>query len=67
MAKYKVLIDGEELDEVFDNEKDATEHALYMLSCAQLGAETLHMSNPGDYEYDEDTYEYPDFEIIEED
>ena len=38
MAKYKVLIDGEELDEVFDNEKDATEHALYMLSCAQLGA-----------------------------
>lgn len=67
MAKYKVLINGEELDEVFDNEKDATEHALYMLSCAQLGAEILHMSNPGDYEYDEDTYKYPDFEIIEED
>ncbi len=65
MAKYKVIIDGEEQDEVFLTEADAEEHALYLCSCAQLGAEILHMSNPGDYDYDEDDYDSPDYEIIE--
>lgn len=67
MSKYKVILDGEELDEIFDTEEDAKEHALYMSSCDELGAELLHMSNPGDYDYDEDTYIYPDIEIIEVD
>lgn len=31
------------------------------------GAETLHWSNPGDYDYDENDFEDPDYEIIEED
>ena len=62
MAKYKVLFNDEQEDEVFDTEEEAEEHALYLVSCTQLGAEILHMSNPGDY--DEDDYE-ADYEIIE--
>ena len=62
MAKYKVLFNDELEDEVFDTEEEAEEHALYLVSCTQLGAEILHMSNPGDY--DEDDYEV-DYEIIE--
>ena len=62
MAKYKVLFNDELEDEVFDTDEEAEEHALYLASCTQLGAEILHMSNPGDY--DEDDYE-ADYEIIE--
>ena len=65
MTKYKVIYDGEEQDEVFDSEADAEEHAWYLQSCERLGAETLHMSNPGDYEYDEDTFIPSDYEIKE--
>ena len=54
MAKYKVLFN--------DEQEEAEEHALYLVSCTKLGAEILHMSNPGDY--DEDDYEV-DYEIIE--
>ena len=65
MAKYKIIIDGEERDEVFHSEADAEEYAQYLCSCARTGAEILHMSNPGDYDYDEDEFEYPDYEIVE--
>ena len=44
-----------------------TSSTLYLVGCARTGAETLHWSNPGDYEYDEDTYEEPEFEIVEVD
>ena len=27
----------------------------------------MNMSNPGDYDYDEDSFESSDFEIVEED
>ncbi|MBE6111524.1 MAG: hypothetical protein E7195_00720 [Peptococcaceae bacterium] len=64
MAIYKILLDGEEQEEVFDTEVEAEEYALYLRSCARTGAETLHWSNPGDYDYDEDTFEAPEFEII---
>jgi len=67
MTIFKVIFDGEEQDDVFKNEEDAEEYALYLRSCSRTGAEILHMSNPGDYDYDEDTYEDPDYEIIEED
>ena len=67
MTKYKIVIHDEEQDEVFDTETEAEEHALYLCSCSQLGAEILHMSNPGDYDYDEETYENPEYEIIEVD
>lgn len=63
MAKYKVIFDGEEEDEVFETEAEAEEYALYLCSCTRDGAETLHMSNPGDY--DEEAYEDPEYEIVE--
>lgn len=64
MAKYKVIFDGEEQDDVFDSYEEAEEYALYLRSCTRTGAEILHMSNPGDYDYDEDTFEAPEYEII---
>ena len=66
MARFKVIFDGEELDEVFTSESAAEEYALYLRSCSRTGAEILHMSNPGDYDYDEDTFEPPDYEIVED-
>ena len=65
MAKYLVIFDGEEQDEIFSSEADAEEHALYLCSSTELGAEILHLSNPGDYDYDEDDFEFPDYEIVE--
>ena len=67
MAKFRIIFDDELQYEVFDTEKEAEEYAWYLCSCSRLGAEILHESNPGDYEYDEDDYESPDYEIIEED
>ena len=65
MSKWKIIFDGEEEDELFDSEKDAEEYAMYLSSCDEFGAEIMHLSNPGDYDYDEDDYESPDYEIIE--
>ena len=67
MPMYKIMFDDELQDEVFDTEDEAVEYALYLRSCARTGAEILHWSNPGDYDYDEESYEPPDFVIIEED
>ncbi len=67
MARFKVIFDEEEQDEVFTSESAAEEYALYLRSCSRTGAEILHMSNPGDYDYDEDTFEPPDYEIVEDD
>ena len=57
MTKYKVVFNDEEQDEVFNTEEEAEEYALYLCSCTRQGAEILHRSNPGDYDYDEDDYE----------
>lgn len=65
MTKYGIIFDGEDQDVVFDSYEEAEEHALYLCSCTREGAEILHMSNPGDYEYDEDEFESPDYEIVE--
>lgn len=65
MAKYKVVFDGWEEEDVFDTEKDAQEHALNMLCDYRTGAEIQELSNPGDYPYDPS--DDPDFEIIEVD
>ena len=68
MSKYRIQWeDGDIEDEVFDTYEDADDYALYLVSCGRTGAETLHMSNPGDNDYDEDEYEEPEYEIIEED
>lgn len=62
MPKYKFIItysDGEEYDssdydELFDDEDEAEEEAYETIGLRDVGAEILHMSNPGDYDYDED-------------
>lgn len=64
MSKYKIIFDGEMEDEVFDTESEAEEYALYLVGCTREGAETLHMSNPGDYDYDEAAFEDPEYEIV---
>ena len=68
MPKYRIrwVDDGVVEDDVFDTVEAAEETAIYYQSCQQEGAEILNMSNPGDYPYDEDTFEPSDFEIIEE-
>ena len=65
MSKYKVIFNAEEEDEMFDTYEEAESHALYLCSCTRDGSETLNMSNPGDYEYNEDSYKDPEYEIIE--
>lgn len=65
MKKYKVIFDGEEQDEEFNNYKDADKWGQELQSAERTGAETLHMSNPGDYDYDDETWESSDYEIIE--
>ena len=67
MSKYKIIFDGEEEDDNFDTEEAAEEYADYLVSCTREGAEILHMSNPGDYDYDEDDFEDPEYEIVEVD
>lgn len=67
MSKYKIIFDGEEEDDIFDTEEAAEEYADYLVSCTREGAEILHMSNPGDYDYDEDDFEDPEYEIVEVD
>ncbi len=56
---YKVIMlysDGteEEEDEIFETIEEANEHGEYCCSCFHQGGETLSLSNPGDYPYDED-------------
>ena len=59
MPKYRIIFQGDPQDELYDTYEDAEEAALYLCSCSDLGAEILHLSNPGDYDYDEDEeYEY---------
>ena len=65
MPKYQVILDGEAQDALFETEEEANEYALYLCSCSRQGAEILHLSNPGDYYYDEDSFESPEYEIIE--
>ena len=70
MSKFRVTVtypDGYEeiLEDLFDSEEEAREAALYAISCWDVGAETLHMSNPGDYEYDPEAVNDADYEIEE--
>ena len=71
MSKYRVLMqysDGtEELDDEFsfDTEEEAEEYGNYLVGCTRTGAETMNLSNPGDYPLDD--YEDPDFEVVKVD
>lgn len=63
--RHKVFDGEEEQDKVFATEKEAEEYTLYLRSCEKIGAETLHWSNSGDYDYDENEFEGSDYEIVE--
>lgn len=65
MANYKVILAGEEQDEVFGSYEEAEDYAGYLISCYHTGGEILEMSNPGDYPYDPDIE--PDYEIVKTD
>lgn len=73
MSRYKVdLGNGEMLleddsyeDAIFDSYEEANDAALECRSNYREGAEILNLSNPGDYDYDEDNFEGLDYEIIE--
>lgn len=72
MSKFKIILimdDGDRVmqDEEFDTAEEAEDYACYLQSCDREGAEILHMSNPGDYEYDPDTFEPVEYEIVEVD
>ena len=56
---------SEEQDDIFDTEEEAESYAGYLCGCYHVGAETLHLSNPGDYPIAED--DDVDYEIIEVD
>ena len=60
-----IMADGSYDDAVYDSEEEAESAALEYCSNYRDGAEVLHLSNPGDYEYDEDNWESPDYEIID--
>lgn len=68
MPKYKIVMQypngtSEEEDDIFDSEAAAEEYANYLVGCSREGAETLNLSNPGDYSLNDS--EDPDYEIIE--
>ncbi len=65
MANYKIIIEGDEQDEVFSTYEDAENYALYLVSCYHTGGKILEMSNPGDYSYDPN--DDPEYEIVETD
>ena len=67
MYKLKIFEEGFEdyEDEVFETKAEAQECMNTLMSEYRTGTETLNMSNPGDYPYDEDDDFDIDYEIIE--
>ena len=71
MSKYQIKFywsDGEvEVDDndgdFYNSEAEATEAGDYGLSCYREGGETLEMSNPGDYPFDESDCDDAYFEV----
>ena len=74
--KYKYILtfsDGRKFDSleeysdegIFNTYNAAEEAALYAIGCMRQGVEILNMSNPGDYDYDEENFESPEYEIVE--
>ena len=71
MAKYKYILhfsDGRDLDsedygDIYDSYEAAQDAALEAIGGYRMGGETLHLSNPGDYDECED--EDIDYDILE--
>ena len=43
MSKYRVSVDGEFEDEIFDTEEAADDYAYYLVGCAAQGTEDLYL------------------------
>lgn len=67
MTKYGIhWIDGDyDEDETFTTRESADEMARYYQACADQGAEDLYLNNPGDNPYEEESFERPEYEIVE--
>ena len=66
---YRVIIhyaDGttEVEDEIFYSRSDAEEYGSYMVACCHDGAETSHLSNPGDYPFEDAGDVYSEVEEV---
>ena len=61
---FKLTIDELDIEEVFDTEEEAEEYVSVVRSDMCTGAEILHLSNPGDYPF-EDADDDFDYEIEE--
>lgn len=66
MYKLKIFEEGfeEYEEEVFETKEEAQACMDTIMSDCRAGAETLNMSNPGDYPYDEDDDFDIEYEII---
>lgn len=69
---FKVVMqypDGttEEDDERFETEAEAEAYGSDQCNNYIVGCEVMHMSNPGDYPFDEDLVSEVDFEVVEVD
>lgn len=69
MTKYRLEFEEDLADEngIFDTYQQALDAVCEVESNMRVGAEVLHMSNPGDYPYDEDDDFSVEFEITEVD
>ena len=69
MYRLEIYEDGfeDEEKELFESEEEARDYMCQIESDCRTGAEVLHMSNPGDYPYDEDDDFSIDYDIIEVD
>lgn len=65
MPKYWLQIDGviDEDEGPFDTKKDAEDAVMEWENAWHTGAETLEMSNPGDWPYNPD--DSPTIEVVE--
>ena len=61
---FKLIIDELDIEEIFDTEQEAEDYVDVVMSDMKTGAEILHMSNPGDYPYENpDDFDYEIEEI----
>ena len=69
MTKYRLEFEEDLADEngIFDTYQQALDAVSEVENNMRVGAEVLHMSNPGDYSYDEDDDFSVEVEITEVD
>ena len=67
MTRYKTVFGDDlvEYEEIFDTREEAEEYGCQVSSDYRMGCSELHMSNPGDYEEDDEGIDF-DIEAIDE-